>query len=79
MRRTLAMKARTRALAAARTTLWINPIQWMTVWNQMLVDCLERLLLPRAERSAWTWADLAWMARDPNRKKETHERAFGRP
>ncbi len=28
--------------------------QWMTGWNQLLVDCLERLLLPPARRSAWS-------------------------
>ncbi len=75
MRATLAMKARTKAMLAAKKNLWINPIQWMTVWNQLLVDCLERLLLPPAERSSWTWTDLAWIARDPNRKrKPTRER-----
>jgi len=78
MRTTLAMKARTRAMAAAKKNLWINPIQWMTIWNHLLVDCLERLLLPPAERSAWTWADLAWMARDPNRRRRpTRERLVG--
>ncbi len=69
MRTTLAMKAKMRAQAAVKSTLWINPIQWMTIWNQLLVNCLERLLLPPRQRSAWDWADLAWMAADPNRKR----------
>ncbi len=68
-RTTLAMKARMKAMTAARNRLWINPVQWMTIWNQLLADCLERLLLRPGARGVWTWLDLAVMARDPNKPR----------
>jgi hypothetical protein len=50
IRTTLAMKARMEVSQAARGRLWINPVQWMTVWNELHLQCLDKLLRPGRPR-----------------------------
>ncbi len=69
IRTTLAMKAKMRASQAAKGRLWINPVQWMTVWNELLRQCLDKLLQPSRPRLEMGWLELAVLAQDPNRKR----------
>ncbi len=69
IRTTLAMKAKMRASQAAKGRLWINPVQWMAVWNELLLQCLDKLLRPNRPRLEMGWFELAVLAQDPNRKR----------
>jgi len=66
-RTTLAMKAKMKATKAADGRLWTNPIQWMCVWNELLLRCLDKLLRPNRPRLDMGWFELAVLAQDPNR------------
>jgi hypothetical protein len=69
IRTTLAMKAKMRASQAVKNRLWINPVQWMRVWNELLLQCLDRMLRPDRPRLDMGWFELAVLAQDPNKKR----------
>lgn len=69
IRTSLAMKARMKASIAARDRLRINPIQWVRVWNELLLQCLDKLLRPGRPRLDTDWLELAFLARDPNQAR----------
>ncbi len=69
IRTTLAMKAKMKASRAAKGRLWINPVQWMRVWNELLLQCLDKLLRPSRPRLEMDWLELAWLAHDPNKNR----------
>lgn len=69
IRTTLAMKAKMKASQAAKGRLWINPVQWMAVWNELLLQCLDKLLRPNRPRLEMGWFELAVLAQDPNRNR----------
>jgi hypothetical protein len=69
IRTTLAMKAKMRASQAVKNRLWINHVQWMRVWNELLLQCLDRMLRPDRPRLDMGWFELAVLAQDPNKKR----------
>ncbi len=70
---TLAMKEKMRASQTAKGHLRINPVQWMKVWNEMLLRCLDKLLRPNRHRPDTGWFELVVQARDPSRRRRSRQ------
>ena len=59
--------------------MWINPGQWLMVWNGLLGDMLERLCRDIQPPHEPLWARLARAAVDPNAGRVPTRQAFARP
>jgi hypothetical protein len=69
LRTTLAMQAKIHAEQHLPKDRWINPLLWIKVWRNRIVDLLTGWLDGRRIRTGTTWQRLARLAVDPNRKR----------
>ena len=69
LRTTLAMQAKARAERRLPKGRWINPLLWIKVWRDRVIDLLVGWLDGRRARTGLTWERLARLAMDPNRKR----------
>ena len=69
LRTTLAMQAKAQADRHLPKGRWINPLAWIKVWRDRIVDLLVGWLDGRRIRTGPTWERLARLAMDPNRKR----------
>ncbi len=79
IRTTLAMQARRVASKYLPPDMWINPGQWLTVWNGLLGHVLEELCRNIYPPDEPIWARLAHAAVDPNTKRVPTRQAFAAP
>ena len=76
IRTTVAMQARAVASKYLPPSMWINPGQWLTVWNVMLGDVLERLCREIRQPDEPIWQRLAHIAVDPNYRRVPTRQVF---
>lgn len=78
IRTTLTMKALNEARDRLPLGVWINPIAWQRLWNQVLAEALDAILEPFSFRPR-SWSDLAALAVDPNRARRPTRTSFTCP
>jgi putative transposase len=78
IRTTLAMKALNEARDRLPLGVWINPIAWQRLWNQLLAEALDAIL-EQASPSCRSWSHLATLAVDPNRGRRPTRASFMSP
>ncbi len=71
LRCTVAMRAMAQAERALPELRWINPLQWVQVWREWLVELLGPWLTGTRPRGRVQWKRLALSAMDPNRKRHS--------
>jgi hypothetical protein len=79
VRTTVAMQARAVASKYLPPSMWINPGQWLTVWNSMLGNALERLCRDVRPTDEPIWQRLARVTVDPNYKRVPTRQVFAEP
>jgi len=79
VRTTVAMQARAVASKYLPPSMWINPGQWLTVWNEQLGYTLEQLCRDLRLSDEPIWARLAYASVDPNYKRVPTRQAFTEP
>ncbi len=76
IRVTAAMQALAKVRRHAPLGRWINPVQWMTWWNEWLDPMLLELLRPLARCTPTSLEELALLTMDPNLGRTPNRHAF---
>ena len=69
IRASIAMQAKLEAEKRLPIGVWMNPLQWLTVWRQILPELVLRILHGRPHGGSIRWRLLARLAADPNRSR----------
>ena len=69
IRASIAMQAKLEAEKRLPIGVWMNPLQWLTVWRQVLPELVLRILHGRPHGGSIRWRLLARLAADPNRSR----------